>query len=175
MSKNKADLIAQGFERLNEDEVEFIDQFNELGVGDPIEGVDELIYGSENTREFSNLDVDYENVCSDSLGYLAEVTVNGEVVAVVDAMNGRAMLRDFNEYVLDEAIMSLAGVDESETEQMMDKEGMSELEVDKGLNTLSIVDESAGDVKVTISFDLIESVRSDAEKSDSDVFTVTRE
>lgn len=172
MSVNKADLIAQGFEELNEDEIEFVDQFNELSVGDYIEGVDELIYGSENTREFSNIHVDYENLYSDSAGYLAEVTVNDSVVAVVDAKGGQVMLRDFNERALDEVIMSLAESKESELDKMMDKEGMSELEIDKGLNTLSIVDESAGDVKVTVSFDLIEEVRSEAEKSDDDVFRV---
>ena len=175
MSKNRADLVAQGFERLNEDEIEFVDQFNELSVGDCVEGVDELIYGSDGDREFSNLDVTYENLFSDSIGYLAEVTVDGEVIAVVDDRMGEVMIRQLNQYILDDALVRLAGNNRSEVQKMMDAEGFSSLEFDEDYNTLTIVDRSGGDVRVTISLDLIHEFEREAEKSGEEVYIVTTE
>lgn len=175
MSKNRSDLIEQGFEKLNEDEVEFIDQFDELSVGDFVEGVDELIYGSDGEREFSNLDVGYENLFSDSIGYLAEVTVGGEVMAVVDDRMGEAMIRQLNQYILNDALIRLAENNRSEVQKMMDREGFSSLEFDEVYNTLTILDRSGGDVKVTISLDLIHEFEREAEKSEDVVYIVTTE
>lgn len=152
-----------------------LDKLIESQAGDYIDSIDKFVEELKDDKGGLDYHVDYENIYTDNIGYVAEIGLNGRKVAVVDAMDGSPMIRSINRHTIDKVLRGLMKEQESETEKMMDKEGMSELEVDKGLNTLSIVDESAGDVKVTISFDLIESIRSDAEKSDGDVFTVTRE
>lgn len=62
----------------------------------------------------------------------------------------------------------------SDIEEMMNREGFTDLEFDRSYNSLTIRDRSGeAEESVTISFDLIHAFEKMAEKSGEEVFTVT--
>lgn len=156
---------------MNRTEIQDLEDLKNLNAGDPIRGVDQLV---KEIRDATTFDVDYNNVYSDGVGYLAEVYVADRKVVMVDALNGDPMIRKVWSHKVMDIIRGSLNDEESEVEKMMDKEGIGELELDMTYNTLSIVDESGGDVRVTISLDLIRELVSKAENLNGDVYTVQR-
>lgn len=67
-----------------------------LDAGDFVEGgVDEIV---ENLREENpDKEIDYENLYTDSNGYLAEITVDGREVAYVESQIGQPMVKNIKE------------------------------------------------------------------------------
>lgn len=73
----------------------------ELDPGDFVEGgVDEIV---ENLREENpDKEIDYENLYTDSTGYLAEITVDDKEVAYVASHLGQPMVKKIKDSVVRE-------------------------------------------------------------------------
>lgn len=72
-----------------------------LDPGDFVEGgVDEIV---ENLREENpDKEIDYENLYTDSNGYLAEITVDNRAVAYVESQVGQPMVKNIKDSVVRE-------------------------------------------------------------------------
>lgn len=67
----------------------------QLDLGDFVEGVDTVV---KNLREENpDKEIDYENLYTDSNGYLAEITVDGREVAYVESQIGQPMVKNIKE------------------------------------------------------------------------------
>jgi len=63
-------------------------------------GIDQLVKElRENNPEF---DIEYRNIYTDSVGYLASVEADGYQIAVVDALNGDAMIRQVDNHKINQ-------------------------------------------------------------------------
>lgn len=70
----------------------------QLDPGDFVEGVDEVV---ENLKEENpDMEIDYENLYTDSNGYLAEITVDGRAVAYVESHIGQPMVKNVKGHVI---------------------------------------------------------------------------
>ena len=70
-------------------------------VGDYVD-IDKLI---RNLRElYPEVDFDYENVYTDSVGYLAKLYGDGEELMVVESMGGDPMIRDKKTPAIDKVL-----------------------------------------------------------------------
>ena len=70
-------------------------------VGDFID-VDKLI--KELKELYPDVDFDYENIYSDSVGYIAKVYGDGEVLIVVECKGGDRMIRDKKTEAIDKVL-----------------------------------------------------------------------
>lgn len=67
----------------------------QLDPGDFVEGVDTVV---KNLREENpDKEISYENLYTDSNGYLAEITVDGREVAYVESQIGQPMVKNIKE------------------------------------------------------------------------------